>query len=109
MNVAGVRARISRCYALARYSYLAPAAFLGLYFLDTSTFRLTDAFFLALTGLSLLPEGVVGLLFTLCGLRLALRSGDYEKKDIGSANLITGLILAVGGLIGLGLASMMTT
>ena len=104
-----VRASISKYYILAVYSYLIPLGFLGLYFLDSSTFGLTGAFFLAATMLGLLPLGIVGLFFTTKGLRLAFRSGDYEKKDTGYANLIMGLIVTVGGIMGLGLAYAMTT
>jgi hypothetical protein len=58
--------------------------------------------------LSLFPVGIVGLVFTIKGLRLAFRSGDYKKKDIGYANLIMGIILTAGGLLGLSLAYVMT-
>lgn len=108
-NGRGVRARISKYYTIAVYCYLLPPGFLGLYFLDFSTIGLTGAFFLATTVLSLLPVGVVGLLCTVKGLKLAFKSGDHEKKDIGYANLIMGLILAVGGLISLGLTYVMTS
>jgi hypothetical protein len=61
-----------------------------------------------MTLLSLLPAGVMGLFFTSKGLKLAFQSGDYQKKDIGYANLIMGLVLAGVGVIGLGLVYMMT-
>ncbi len=108
-NGRNVRARISKNYTIAVYCYLIPLGFLGLYFLESSTLKLTGAFFMATTLLSLLPVGVVGLFFTVKGLRLAFQSGDYEKKDMGYANLILGLILVLGGLIGLGFAYVMSS
>lgn len=102
-----IRSRISKYYTIAVYSYVMPLVLLGLYVVDSLTFNLAF-FFLPLTLLSLFPIGAIGLVFTIKGLRLAFHSSDYQKKDTGYANLIMGLILAGGGLIGLGLMYVMT-
>ncbi|MGI4762094.1 MAG: hypothetical protein ACRYF0_15410 [Janthinobacterium lividum] len=54
--------------------------------------------------LVLLPFSLAGLYFTRRGLALARTSGDREKRDIGYANLVLGIILAGLGLLGLALA-----
>ncbi|WP_345223759.1 hypothetical protein [Hymenobacter koreensis] len=59
--------------------------------------------------LLLLPLSAVGLFLTWRGFQLARRSGDTEKKDVGYANLILGVILLGLGLVGLGLAYMMVS
>ncbi|TGE10134.1 hypothetical protein EU556_04740 [Hymenobacter fodinae] len=59
--------------------------------------------------LSLFPLAVTGLVYTVKALRLASKSNDYEKKDVGYANLVLGLILAGFGLLALGFAYMMTS
>jgi hypothetical protein len=58
--------------------------------------------------LSTFPLALAGLLFTVKGLRLASQSNDYEKKDVGYANLVLGLILATSGLMALGFAYITT-
>jgi len=97
------RDRITRFYRIAVYSYAAPFFCLGLQLLDSATFSLTQMFFFALFLWSLLPLGTTGLICTGLGLRLAFQSNDYQKKDIGYANILMGLIMVAAGLLGLGL------
>lgn len=54
--------------------------------------------------LSLLPLAVAGLVFTRKGLRLSSESNNREKKDVGFASLVLGLILGDLGLLALGCA-----
>ena len=101
------RSKITKYYSRAIYSYLLPPGFFGLFLVDIFTFGLTQMFFFAVALLSLLPAGAAGLFFTVKGLRISFKSNDYEKKDIGYANLIMGIIYFVAGLLGLGLAYIM--
>jgi uncharacterized membrane protein len=90
-----IRAEIVGYYKKATYCYAAPFGLLFLSFLVPFAGQL--AFF------SLLPLGLVGLLFTKRGLALATKSGDREKKDVGYANLVLGIIILVLGLLLLGI------
>lgn len=97
------RDKITRVYRLAVYSYATPFLFLGLHLLESATFGLTQMFFFALFLGSMLPLGTIGLVCTGLGLRLAFQSSDYQKKDIGYANLLMGLVLVTAGLLAMGL------
>lgn len=107
INSKKARKKIRKYYTLAIYSYLAPPGFFGAFLLDSFTVGLTEMFFFAIALLSLLPAGVAGLIFTEKGLKIAFTSNDYEKKDIGYANLIMGIIYIVAGLLALGLGYLM--
>ncbi|TGD81239.1 hypothetical protein [Hymenobacter wooponensis] len=93
------RARIVKLYKRATYCYALPFIFLIL-----AVIGIGEGLFLGVFCLSLLPLAVTGLVFTGRGLRLSSRSGDYEKKDVGFANVILGVILGGLGLLALGLA-----
>lgn len=99
--------QITKCYRIAVYSYLMPLGFSGLYLLDSIIFGLTKIFFLAIALGSLLPVAIIGLFFTVKGLIIAFKSNHYEKKDMGYTNLLMGIILFVGGILGFGLAYLM--
>jgi di/tricarboxylate transporter len=103
------REKITKQYQLAVYSYLAPVGLLGLYFVDAYTFKVTDALFLAVALMSLLPSGCVGLFFTGKGIAMAVKNNDYEKKDTGYANLTMGIIIVIAGLLAAGLAYVMVS
>ncbi|MBD0296602.1 MAG: hypothetical protein ICV84_15620 [Flavisolibacter sp.] len=103
------RERISKQYRLAIYSYLSPVGLFGLHIVDAYTFRLTDALFFAVAVLSLLPSGCAGLFFTAKGIAMAVKNNDYQKKDIGYANLTMGIIIVIAGLLGAGLAYVMVS
>jgi len=60
-------------------------------------------FFFALFLGGMLPLGAIGLVCTGLGLRLAFQDNDYQKKDIGYANMLMGLLLVAVGLLSLGL------
>jgi hypothetical protein len=92
------RADIVSCYKRATYCYAAPFCLMVLGFILPD---FVGAAFL----LTLLPSGLAGLFFTKRGLSLSTRSGDREKKDVGYANLILGVIILVLGLLALGLIS----
>ncbi|PJJ60180.1 hypothetical protein [Hymenobacter chitinivorans] len=95
------RKRIEKLYRTAIYAYSAPFALLLLQLLAPN--KIGTVFFAAsLFSLPLLV--VVGLRCTILGLRLAFKTNDYQKKDLGYANLIMGLILAGLAVIGLGFA-----
>ncbi|WP_400191548.1 hypothetical protein [Hymenobacter sp. B81] len=94
------RAQIVTCYKRATYCYALPFA-LGL-------FGVIVPFFFALALLSLLPFGLAGLFLTKRGWKLAVRSGDQEKKDVGYANFVLGGIILLLGFLGLGLAYVVT-
>ncbi|MBO2008947.1 hypothetical protein [Hymenobacter negativus] len=64
--------------------------------------------FLALFFLSVLPLGILGIVFTKRGFTLAATSGDREKKDVGYSNFIVGAIIVALGVLGLSLAYVMT-
>ncbi|MFT2010219.1 hypothetical protein ACMA1I_16210 [Pontibacter sp. 13R65] len=94
-------------YRIAVYSFIIPFLFLVLYLIDSWTFNFTNIFFLAVFIISLFPSGITGLLFTYKGLRRLFKENNYEKKDIGYANLIMGIIITGCGIVGLGLAYLM--
>ncbi len=66
-------------------------------------------FFLSVAFLSLVPAGCTGLFFTIKGLMLAFKNNDYQKKDIGYANLIMGIIIVFAGLFAAALTYMMVS
>jgi hypothetical protein len=68
-----------------------------------------EGLFAGLFFLALFPLAVAGLVFTIKGLRLSSYSNDYEKKDVGYANLLLGLILSALGLLALGFAYISTS
>lgn len=86
-----------KLYKRATYFYAMPLVLL-LFAMVSSEEEIVLIVFL----LSLFPFSVVGLIYTMKGLRLASHSNDYEKKDVGFANLTLGLILFVFGLLALG-------
>jgi len=90
------RASIIRYYKKATYSYLTPIGFVVLEFLWN--------FLLLLALLTILPCSVLGLYFTSRGFNLARKQGDSEKKDVGYANRLLGIILFGVGLLGAGFA-----
>ncbi|QHT71287.1 hypothetical protein GXP67_33850 [Rhodocytophaga rosea] len=102
VNSKKARKKISWYYTLAIYSYLSPIGLFGLFLLDSFTFGLTESFFFGATLLGLLLAAIASLFFTVKGLRIAFKTNDYEKKDIGYANLIMGVIYCIAGLLALG-------
>ena len=94
MQATPVRAQIVSYYKKATYCYAAPFVLLVLFF--------------PVGLMTLLPLSLAGLYFTKCGLALATKNGDQEKKDVGNANLLLGAIILTLGLIGLALALLMT-
>ncbi|QKG53234.1 hypothetical protein [Hymenobacter sp. BRD67] len=87
------RAEIVNYYKKATYCYAAPFGLLVLSFLIP---------FVGAVGLfTLLPLGLAGLFFTKRGLTLAAKNGDREKKDVGYANLVLGVIVLLFGLLAL--------
>jgi hypothetical protein len=97
------RAKISELYKRALYCYGLPLVFLALVMAGVA-----EGLFSGLFLLSLFPLAVAGLVFTGKGLRLSSQTNDREKKDIGYANLIMGLILSVIGLLAFGFAYIRT-
>jgi len=95
------RTQIVANYRKATYCYASPFSLLLIGFV------IPFSAFLGL--LSLLPLGVAGLFFTRRGLALAVSSGDREKKDVGYANLILGVIILGLGLLWLAIAYAMTS
>lgn len=93
------RIEIVSFYKKATYCYITPFALLILAFVVP--------FLGALWLFTLLPLGMAGLFFTKRGLALAIKSGDKEKKDVGYANLILGIVILGLGLLSLGFAYMM--
>jgi hypothetical protein len=93
-----IRAEIVSCYKKATYCYATPFCLIVLAFILPDF--VGGAFLL-----TLLPSGLAGLFFTKRGLSLSTRSGDKEKKDVGYANLVLGVIILVLGLVALGLIS----
>ncbi|RSK31669.1 hypothetical protein [Hymenobacter metallilatus] len=84
------------CYEKASYSYFTPVAFVLLGFvLD---------FFLPLALLTALPCSVIGLYFSYKGFKASGRLGYLEKKDVGYANILLGILLFVAGLVSAGFA-----
>ena len=101
------RDKITRLYRLAVYSYITPFLSLALYILDSVTFGITQMLFFVLFLVGLFPLGTLGLVYTIRGLKISFSTKDYQKKDIGYANLLAGLIMIVAGLVGLGLIYIM--
>lgn len=101
--------KTTRYYRLAVYSFVLPFAFLGLFMIDSWTFGLTNSFFLALFSICLLPAGIIGLFFNYKGYRIAHKEHHNIKKDIGYANFIMGLIILFCGVLGFGIAYVMTS
>jgi hypothetical protein len=99
-----IRARIVKLYRRATYCYALPFVFLVLALVGISEGVFLGAFFVGL-----LPLAVAGLYLTATGLRLSFDSNDYEKKDVGYANLLLGLILSAVGLMALGFAYLGTS
>jgi hypothetical protein len=64
--------------------------------------------FLALAFLSVLPLGILGIVFTKRGFTLAATSGDREKKDVGYSNFILGALIVIVGLVGIAFAFLLT-
>ena len=87
---------IVRYYKKATCSYLAP---LGLVLLGV----LLD-FFLLLALLTVIPCSIIGLYFSFKGFKLSSRLGNLEKKDVGYANILLGIILFAAGLLSAGFA-----
>ncbi|UOQ70670.1 hypothetical protein [Hymenobacter cellulosilyticus] len=102
------RQRIEKLYKTALYSYSAPFALAGGGLLASFVSDEAERFFFAAAALSLLPLVIVGLVCTIIGLRVAFATSDYQKKDIGYANLIMGLILFALAFLGMGFAYLMT-
>ncbi|MDX5443026.1 MAG: hypothetical protein LPJ89_04500, partial [Hymenobacteraceae bacterium] len=94
---------------IAIFCFVIPFIFLGLLLIDSLTFDLTGAFFFSLFLITLLPLGVIVFVFTCKGLRISFKENNYQKKDIGYANLIMGLIIIGCGVLGLGFAYVMTS
>ena len=99
--------KIKKCYRIAVYSYILPFILLGQYIIDSSTFDLTEMFLFAAFWISLLPLGALGMACSIYGMVLSNRVNNNIKKDIGYANLIMGIIIIIGGLVGMGLAYLM--
>ncbi|MDJ1473543.1 hypothetical protein [Xanthocytophaga flava] len=96
------RQRITKQYQWAMYSYLAPVVLFVLYLIDANIFGLTKMFFFAISLMSLIPSACVGLFFTVRGVVMVFKTNDYQKKDIGYANLLMGIIMAFAGVIAVG-------
>lgn len=94
--LAGSRAPIIRYYKRATYCYFTPIGLVLLSFLWN--------FLLLLALLTLLPCASLGLYFTSKGFALARKHGDLEKKDVGYANMLLGIIMFGVGLLGAGFA-----
>ena len=61
-------------------------------------------FFLLLTLLTVMPCSIIGLYFSFKGFKLSSSLGNLEKKDVGYANILLGIILFVVGLLSTGFA-----
>ena len=103
-----VRNSIVKFYKKAIYCYTAPFGFVGLQLLVNSISDFDFQPFLMLFFLSIVPLGILGIVYTKRGYALASSSGDREKKDVGYANFILGAIMLVLGLIAYALAFVMT-
>ncbi|UOR07378.1 hypothetical protein MUN82_09820 [Hymenobacter aerilatus] len=95
-QLGGNTAHIVRCYKKATYSYLTPVGFVLLGFLLD--------FFLLPALLIILPCSIIGLHFTFKGFKLSSKLGNFEKKDVGYANILLGIILFIAGLLSAGFA-----
>jgi hypothetical protein len=98
------RIRISKLYKYSLYCYAIPFVFLTLAVLGIGKGLFLGSFFLGL-----LPSALGGIAFTVLGMRLSAQTNDREKKDIGYANLVLGLILSILGLFTLGFAYLATS
>ena len=81
--------------------YIAPFLFLLLFLIDVLTVDLTQMFFFTLFLISLIPFGILGLIFTAKGMIEAKKKKNSLNKDIGIAALAAGILIVVGGTIGL--------
>ena len=95
-QTSGNTTHIVRYYKIATYSYLTPIGFVLLGFLLD--------FFLLLALLTALPCSIIGFYFTFKGFRLSRLQDNSEKKDVGYANILLGIILFIVGLFGAGYA-----
>lgn len=98
------RNRISKLYKYALCCYALPFVFLVAAVLGIGEGILLGGFFVGL-----FPFAVGGTVLTIFGMRLSVQTNDREKKDIGYANLLLGLILAAVGLLALGFAYLRTS
>ncbi|UOQ65534.1 hypothetical protein [Hymenobacter volaticus] len=78
-------------------------------FLILAMLGIGEGLFLGGFFVGLFPLAAGGIIFTVLGMRLSIRTNDREKKDIGYANLILGLILFVVGLLAFCFAYMRTS
>jgi uncharacterized SAM-binding protein YcdF (DUF218 family) len=65
--------------------------------IDSNFLHRTDGLFFVLFLISFLPFSLVGLVCTIYGLKLS-RKNNVQKKNIGYANLILGVIVLMGGI-----------
>lgn len=103
------RQRITSQYKLAVIFYLAPLVWFVLGLIDGLTFDLTGMFFVSTAMLSLIPSGCIGLFFSITGMVMAFKNNDYQKKDIGYANLLMGIIMVITGFIAAGFIYVMVS
>lgn len=102
LNYVKDRNKITRFYKIALYAYISPIILLGISILDSCTLDLAASYFLPAFIFTLLPSGVVGIIFTIFGSKISFKEKDYEKKDTGYANLIMGIVMSVIGLLASG-------
>ena len=85
------RERITKSYKIAVCCYAAPVGFLAL----STVF----SFFFPLFLLGFFPLGAASTAYSIAGLKLAFKNNDHQKKDIGYANLLLGIIMVTVGTL----------
>ena len=86
------RIKITKFYRLALICYTGPLILFPIGLVSELTHGLGI--------ISVFPLSLIGITYTVLGFKISVKHHDIEKKDIGYANLLLGLVMTlVGALI----------
>ena len=95
--------KIYKIYFFVLIMYLLSPIFFGIFIIGQKTTFRTDATFLALFLVSLLPCGLIGITLSSIGLIKSFKNKNKFNRDIGLIGVSVGGLFLFGGLLALGL------